>query len=1006
MLALNHGRVTSMDQLIDAVWDASPPSTARGQIQYCISALRKQFTDLGDSTAVVTYPAGYQLSAESVELDSIEFTAQVATARTQAANGQLVEAAETLRTGLALWRGVALAGIDSELVRRGAAMLEDVRLAAVEERVRLDLALGRHEEIIGELTALLDEEPLRERRYGFLMLALYRAERQAEALEVARRARATLVEELGVEPGAELRNLETAILNRAPSLELRSDETPAPSGFASVPRPPVHENAVVPRQLPASVADFTGREEKIAEIRELVLGSGADPEQPGTDSYAVRIVEISGKGGVGKSALAIRVARELLDDFPDGQLYGEFRYPGDDRTGKPLERFLRALGVSGWAIPDDVGEQAKLYRSMLADKRVLVVLDDVTSEEEVRSLLPGSPTCAVIATSRIRMSGLPGIRQVDIDALDTDHSMELLAKIVGRRRVLAERDAAVKLVNFCGGLPLALRIAGARLAAKPHWRIAGLVRRLADETSRLDEFNYRGFELRFTIGLSYEDLCDRAKRLFRLFALVRAPDFPAWTAAALLDIDLFDADEVLESLIDARLLDIVEYPDQQVRYRFHNLIRVYALERLMATESRAERDAALARLLGGWLALAEQAHRNEYGGDFTILHSDAARWQPPGTGARADLMAELDEPGDWWETERRGLVAAVRQAADAGFDDLCWDLALTATTLFETRGYFDDWHETAQLGLDLAQRAGNRDGEAAMRYSLGALHMFQKRLAEAKECFTSAIAMFCATGNTHGRALAVRNMAIVDGMVGNVPAMLDRYAGALELMRTVGDRMGEAQILRSLARFRIDEGEIETGREMLDTALAICREVRCVRGEAQVLHQFAYLHLSLGEDELAGAEFARVLTIVREIGDRVGETYALHGFGIVQYRQSKLDAADATMERTLELARQVGERLVVGQSLFWLGRIRLAHDDHRSGAKHFAEAAELFDELGSTMWHAKALVLLAQARAAGGESTGVAGIVDRAEELLSGVGSKEAARWLALLDTMRDGAHA
>jgi DNA-binding SARP family transcriptional activator len=1000
MLALNHGRVTSVGQLIDAVWDTGPPSTARGQIQFCISALRKQFTDAGEPGAVITYPAGYQLEIGPIELDSVEFAEQVAIARQQAANGQLAEAAETLRAGLALWRGMALAGVNSEMVRRGAAVLEDMRMAAVEERVRLDLALGRHEEIIGELSALVEEEPLRERRYGFLMLALYRAERQAEALELARRARTTLVEELGVEPGPELQGLELAILNRSPSLELSSDKRPMAAGFAAAPRPQVQERSVVPRQLPASIADFTGREEQLAEIRELLLGGDEDRDQPDTDSYAVRIVEISGKGGVGKSALAIRVARELLDEFPDGQLYGEFRYPGDDRTGKPLERFLRALGVSGWAIPDDVQEQAKLYRSMLADKRILVVLDDVTSEDDVRSLLPGSPTCAVVATSRIRMSGLSGVRRVDIDALDTDRSMELLAKIIGHRRVQAERDAAVKLVNFCGGLPLALRIAGARLAAKPHWRIAGLVHRLEDETSRLDEFNYRGFELRFNIGLSYEDLCDKAKRLFRLFALVRAPDFPMWTAAALLDIDLFDAEDVLESLIDARLLDIVEYPGQHVRYRFHNLIRVYALERLMATESRAERDAALARLLGAWLALAEQAHRREYGGDFTILHSDAARWQPPGAGARADLLAELDAPGDWWETERRGLVAAIRQAADAGFDDLCWDLALTAVTLFETKGYFDDWHETTRLGLELAERTGNRDGEAAMIYSFGTLHMFQKRLTEAQECFTSALTLFRATGNPHGCALVQRNAAIVDGMVGNVAAMLDKYDEALELMRAVGDRMGEAQILRSLARFRIDEGELETGHGMLEMALAICRDVRCVRGEAQVLHQFAYLHLSTEEYELAGQEFSRVLTIVRKIGDRVGETYALHGLGIVRYRQGTLDQAHSTMGEALALARQIGERLVVGQSLFWIGQIRLGHDDQRGGATHFAEAAALFDELGSTLWHAKALVLLVEARVADGEPTVVDCAVSRARELLSGVGSKEAARWLAQLDTL------
>lgn len=753
----------------------------------------------------------------------------------------------------------------------------------------------------------------------------------------------------------------------------------------------------MPRQLPASTADFTGREEQLAEIRDLLLGGG-DKDQ---GRYAMRIVEIAGKGGVGKSALAIRVAHELTDAFPDGQLYGEFHGPGDDHAGKLLKRFLGALGVSGSAIPDDVQEQAKLYRTLLADKRVLVVLDDVTREDQLRLLVPGSPTCAVITTSRIR-TGMPsGARGVDVESLDTDRSMDLLAKIIGRQRVESEYDSAAKLVSFCGGLPLALRIVGARLMAKPSWPIAALVRRLEDETSRLDEFSYRGFELRFNIGLSYEELTDRAKRLFRLFALVRAPNFPGWIAAALLDTDLFDAENVLESLVDAKLLDTMEYQGQHVRYRFHNLIRVYALDRLTTTESRAERDAALRRVLSAWLALGEQAHRDEYGGDFTILHSDAPRWRPPGSGPRADLFAELDAPGNWWEIERHALVDAVRQAAAAGFDDLCWDLALTAVTLFEAKGYFDDWQETTHLGLELVERAGNRDGEAAMLYSLGTLRMFQKRLVEARQFLGSAMTIFTENGNVHGCALVKRNEAIVDGMVGDVAAMYDKYIDALELMRSVGDRMGEAQILRSLARFRIDEGESEDGRGMLGTALSICQQVRCVRGEAQVLHQFAHLHLGAEEFESAGRKFTAVLGIVREIGDRIGETYALHGLGITRYRQGELDQAESTLRNALSSARQVGERLVIGQSHLGIGEIQLAYQDRHRAAEHFAEAAALFDESGSVLWHAKALVLLATAQAGHGDATAGTGVVGRARELLAGLESKEAARWLARLDALK-----
>lgn len=1002
VLGLNANRVTPVEHLIDAVWDTSPPSTARGQIQICISALRKLLSDAGQPDVIKTYPPGYVLEISASELDSEEFAGLVVAARRQADDARAAAAAATLRTALALWRGPALAGVQSNLVRRGAALLEDSRLTAIEERVRLDLGLGRHEEISGELAGLVDEHPLRERLYWFLMMALYRSGRQAEALEVRRRARAVLVEELGIEPGQELQDLERAILNRDPALDL-----PMPSSWSvpmATPRivdehhgaaeqHPAVEQPIVPRQLPCSIADFTGREAHIADIRQILSG-----EPSSGPRYAVRIVAISGKGGVGKSSLAIRAAHELIDLFPDGHLYGDLQSPGDgDRTAALLVRFLRALGVSGSAVPEDVQERAEMYRSMLAGKRLLVVLDDVMGEEQVLPLLPGSPSCAVIVTSRVRLSGLPGADWVDVDVLDTGKSMKLLSKIVGRERVGAEDAAAVELVQFCSGLPLALRIAGARLASRPHWRISELVRRLADEARRLDEFTHRGLELRSNIGLTYRGLPRKAQRLFRLFALLKAPDFPEWTAAALLDTDLSEAGDVLESLVDARMLDTVEFPGERIRYRFHDLIRVYALERLVETETPAERKLALARVLGAWLALAGEAHRREYGGDYTVLRGNAPRWrQPDGSSA-----ARIQSPMDWWDSERGALVAAVRQAAAAGLDELCWDLALTSVTLFEVKGYFDDWRETSELGLEITRRADNRTGIAAMQYSLGTLNMFQKRLDEAEECFAAALEIFEADGNDHGRALVLRNSALVDGLHGDSVAMLAKYDRALELMRSVGDRMGEAQILRSVAKFWIDEGDIERARRMLDDALEICRQVRCLRGEAQVVHQFAYLYLGTGEIESARQALHRVLLIVRDIGDRIGEAYALYGLGIVRHQEGRPASAETTLLHALSLAKRVGERLVEGESLYALGQIALGTGDTAGAEAHLAEAGQLFEDLGSALWRSKTLSLLAEVRVATGDFARAAVELERAAALLDGADSKEAARCLAQIEATR-----
>jgi DNA-binding SARP family transcriptional activator/tetratricopeptide (TPR) repeat protein len=992
-LALKVNRVVPVEQLIDAVWDTSPPSTARGQIQICISSLRRLFGDAGRPEAIKTRPPGYVLELAVGDLDSLEFAELLGLARREHESGNVAVAVDAQRAALALWRGVALGDVPSEFVQRAAALLEATRLTAIEERMRMELELGRHEEVLGELAELVEEYPLRERFYGFLMLALYRSGRQTDALDVRRKARAVLIEELGIEPGQELQDLERAILNRDSSLDLAAPSTPAPVAPAPSQERVVIEQRVVPHQLPSSIADFTGREEDTAMIRRALA---VVPDS--ASSYAMRIVAISGKGGVGKSSLAIRVAHELSEFFPDGQLYCDLQSPATaDRASALLSRCLRALGVSGAAVPDDVQERTEMYRSMLAGKRVLVVLDDVTSEEQVQPLLPGSPTCAVITTSRVRLSGLSGAQWLDIDVFDSDRSIELLTKILGDERVRAEPEAALELAERCGGLPLALRIAGGRLGSRPHKRINGLVRRLADETNRLDEFTHRGMELRSTIGLTYDGLDRRAKRLFRLFALLRTAEFPSWVAAALLDTDLADAEEIMDGLVDARMLDTVEYPRERVRYRFHDLIRVYAVEQMMATEPPEERDAALRRVLGGWLALAEDVHRGEYGGDYTIMHGSAPRWRPPDGET---VLAQRD-PLDWWDAERNGLVAAVRQAAAAGMDELCWDLALTSMTLFEFKGYYDHWRETAELGLEVTERAGNRVGWAAMQYYLGTLHMFQKRLDDASKCFASAMEIFVEDGNEHGQALVLRNAAVVDGFQGRTDAMLAKYDSALVKMRAVGDRMGEAYVLRNLARARIEDGDTEPARELLVEALDICREVHCLRGEAQVVHQFAFLHLTTGEVELATRDLHRVLLLVRDMGDRIGEAYALYGLGTARVREGRLDSAETMLKHALSLAKRVGERLVEGQALLALGEIDMVRNDFPTANTHLREATGLFADLGSALWHFKALNLLCKVHVALGDTAAAASDLERAAQVLLAVDSPEVDGWRAELDTTR-----
>ena len=986
MLALNANRVTTVEQLIDAVWSDAPPTTARAQIQICVSGLRKVLTDSVVTANIRTRPPGYMLEISKEDLDTCQFAGLVETARAHVDAGRKSEAVATLRSALALWHGPAVAGVRSDLVRRGAAYLEDSRLAAVMERIRLDLELGRHEEVIGELHTLVEEHPLREPLHEQLMLALYRSGRQAEALDVCRRVRAILVEELGIDPGQQLQQLERAILKRDPSLDLV-----APSQVATVrPARAGEQPSVVPRRLPASIGDFTGRRGQLVEIK-CALSEEAEAIR-----YGTCIVAISGKGGVGKSTLAVRAAHELRDVYPDGHLYGVLEAPdGVDRTGGVLARFLRALGVDGSAIPEDLEERGDMYRSRLAGKRVLVVLDGAISEDQVLPLLPAGPGCAVLVTSRARLSGLPGAYFVDVDVFDIDLSLEMLGKIVGEDRVAAEHEAAVELVKFCGGLPLAMRIAGARLASRPHWRLDILVARLRNTARRLDELSYRGLELRSSIGLTYRALPGQAKRLFRMFSLITTPDFPEWTAAALLDIDAYDAAEVVESLVEAQLLDTVRYPGERLRFRFHDLIRVYASERLDAEESAEERAAAVERLLGAWLARAEQAHRREYGGDYTILHGSAPRWHPPGEDVTIDNAME------WFESERRSLVSAVHLAAEFGLDEMCWDLAHTSVTLFEVKGYFDDWRDTAERALDLAERKSNRRGQAAMQYSLGTMRMFQKRLEEAEAHFECALVNFDAEGDMHGRALVLRNAATVDRLRNRVAAMVAKYDGALEGMREVGDLVGEAHVLQSLAKVWIDEGDSDRARGLLESALVCCKQVNYMRGEAQVLNRFAEFYLDTNQVEQAHQALNRVLLIVRNIGDRIGEAFALYRLGVVRQRTGRLDNAETTLQHALSLARRVGERMVEGQALYALGEIALATGVAAAGAEYIDEARALFEEFGSMVWHAKALILLSDVCHGRGEIEQARRYVDDAIGLLNAVDSMEAARLRVRLQTTR-----
>jgi DNA-binding SARP family transcriptional activator len=800
MLLLDAGKVIPIDRLIDAVWDNDPPVTAREQIQICVSTLRRHITAAHGSNLIETSSPGYLMRVGDCTLDARVFDVRVQDGRRVLATGDAAAAAVQLRGALALWRGDALSSIDSFLAQKSVTDLNERHMNVLEECIKIELDAGLSADLVGELASLVQEHPLHEHFRTLLMTSLYRAGRQADALESYREGRAVLQDELGIDPGRDLQGLHQLILSGEPPHDraIPAAASAAPtsvrasrSAAATAPPPAVARTAQpvlapqpstagvpshavarpqrsVPMLLPTTIPDFTGRSALVNEILARMAAAGAA-------SQALPVTVLYGQGGAGKTSIAVHIAHQLSADFPDGQLFAQLQaglHPADPHD--ILGRFLRTLGLSGASLPHDRDERAEIYRDLLAKRRVLVVLDNAVSEEQISPLLPGSARCAVLVTSRRRLTGLPA-SHFEVGTLSRRSASALLARIIGEDRVRAEPEAVDTLCALCGQLPLALRIVAARLAARPHWSVSTLVERLSDESHRLDEFNHDTMGIRASISLTYDALSPQARRLFGLLALSGAPDCASWVAAPLIETDIRLAEDLLEEMAEAYLLDAERDPALNlVRYRFRDITRLFALEKLLAQESPQERHAALERLTGALLYLAEQAHCREYSGGAALLPSAASRWELP--DALTDKL--LENPLAWYESERQSIVAGVRQAAAEGLVEHSWSLALAAVPLFETYSYFSDWRSTHETALDAACRSGDRRGEAAMRYSLGSLYMVERNGGEAARQLERARRLYSELGDRHATPLVLRNLAF-----------LDRLAGDLDLaMETVADR--------------------------------------------------------------------------------------------------------------------------------------------------------------------------------------------------------------------------
>jgi DNA-binding SARP family transcriptional activator/energy-coupling factor transporter ATP-binding protein EcfA2 len=935
-------RVVSIDHLIDAIWPDDPPSTARTQVQICVSWLRRELARIGCDEAIITRVPGYLLQVANGQLDFNVFTRLTAKADALIKDGELGEAAEALRQALALWRGPTLSGISSQLLTAKGTQLDETRLTTLESYLDLGLKLGRHYQVVAEIGQLVAQHPLRERLRGQLMLALYRSGRQAEALEVYRVGRDLLIDELGLEPGEDLRRLEAAILADDPALRLAEPTAASGPAEAAAAARPANRNgtALVPFQLPADISDFTGRTKWISEAEQLLASAAGQ--------RATRVIVLVGKPGVGKSTLAVHIAHLLAEThFPDGQLYSDL---GETRTDPAtasdvLGRFLRALDIPGSSVPDSLDERAEMYRQCLARKRMLIVLDHAYSEAQVLPLLPGASTCAVIVTSRARLTGLPGARVLEIEVFEPDQAIEMLSAVIGTERVTAEPAAAQALIRLVGGLPLALRIVAARLAARERWSLAWMLERLSDERRRLDELAHGGLMVRASLALTHDGLAPDARRLLRLLGVLDGQSFPTWVAAALLDADLLGAADLLELLVDAQMLEIAAVDiNGSPRYKFHDLIRIFAREQLERHEQEQERLAAVSRVVGGWLALASEAHSRIYGGDFTVLHGAAPRWNPP----RSYVDRLLADPLMWFEAENPTLCSAVTLAAENGLDEACWDLAVTAVTLFEARCYFSDWEHTHQQALTVTEMAGNRRGSAAVMCSLASLRLNSSRPWAAERLVRPALETFMSIGDVHGTAIARRNLALLHLGAGEVAAALTEFTAALEEFRQAGDPIGRAQVLAHIARIEMNNGNEEEAAGRLHKALDICREFGNQRVERQVRFRLSELLMRQGRLREADAMLADLLEAVRAGGDLIGEARILRRAGLVKSGLDELAAAEELLRAALSVCEQAMDYAGSAESQLELALVLAAQGGQAEAAGLLGQAISTFTERNMT----------------------------------------------------------